>query len=403
MSHARHHGLHEPTARAEPGRLEREYADRLPDVDDSAQLVGFDGNGYSGSPADGTFNEAHVLALTQAVCDYRRRGGIDGPVVVGRDAGELAGLARRTALEVLAANGARAIVQPGDGVVPSPVASWTIVSHNRGGTDHLAEGLVLSTPGDGRFRYLTAHGGAAGPEASRWVEERANEYLLRDNAGVRRLAAGVAFGVAEEDLVRPYVDELREVVDVDAVRAAGVVLGVDPRGGAATRWWDLIAQVHGLEVEAASLPGGRFHLTVATDADVGGLRIATPSGEPLDPDDFLAVAIRYLLRHRPGWPAGSAVGRSTTGSRVIDRVIAAADRSVSQFPPGFGGFADRLFDGSLCFAGEGSRASFLRHDGTTWTTDADGLVLGLLAAEITARTGKDLAELCREVGTEDGE
>lgn len=385
-----------------PADPARDYYGRRPNVDDADQLVSYGAGGHRGQAADGTFTETHVAALAQAVCDHRRLSGLGGPLFVGRDATPLAAVAAMTARGVFAANGVRAVAQAGGGVVPSPVVSWAIVTHNRGGTPHLADGIVLGgaddPPGGGVFQYHPPHGGPAGPEVARWVEDRANEYLLRDNAGVRRPPTGGADEAREEDLIGPYVDAIRDVIDVDAIRTAGVVIGVDPRDGAAC--WESIARAYGLEIEAAGRPSGRVRLTIATDADGGGCRIVAPAGGYLDPDDFLAVAIPYLLGHRPGWPARAAVGLTPAAGRSVDGAVSAADREVAWSPPGFRWFADGLYDGSLCFAGEGPRATFARHDGSTWTTDADGLVMGLLAAEIAARTGKHPAELCHEAAAE---
>lgn len=386
-----------------PADPARDYFGRRPNVDDADQLVSYGAGGHCGLAANGTFTETHVAAVAQAVCDHRRLSGLGGPLFVGRDATSLAAVAATTTREVFAANGVRAVAQAGDGVVPAPVVSWAVVTHNRGGTPHLADGVVLGgadePPGASVFRYYPPHGGPAGPEVARWVEERANEYLLRDNAGVRRPTIGGADGVREDDFIGRYVDAIRDVIDVDAIRAAGVVLGVDPRDGAAA-CWRVVAQVHGLEIEAAGRPASRAHLAVATDADGGGCRIVAPTGGWLDPDDFLGVAIPYLLGHRPGWPAGAAVGLTPAAGRALDRAVAAAGRAVAWSPPGFRWFADGLFDGSLCVAAEGPRATFVRRDGATWTTDADGLVMGLVAAEIVARTGKHPAELCSEMAAE---
>ena len=426
----------------DPARLEREYYDRRPDVDDPEQLVSFGTSGHRGSPLRGTFTETHILAVAQAICDYRRGKGIDGPVYVGKDTHALSAPAQRTALEVLAANGVQTAIQRGDGVTPTPVISRAILAHNRNGTDHLADGIVVTPshnpPADGGFKYNPPNGGPADTEATRWIEERANEYLLRDNAGVRRVLFDTAVRAAttrQDDFVRPYVDDLRNVIDVEAIRGAGLKLGVDPLGGAGVHYWGPINDAYGLGIEVvnpevdptfsfmtvdhdgqirmdcsspyamARLVGlkDRYRVAFANDPDADRHGIVTPSAGLMNPNHYLAVAIRYLLTHRPGWPAGAAVGKTLVSSGMIDRVVNSLGRRLCEVPVGFKWFAPGLYDGSVCFGGEESAgASFLRHDGTVWTTDKDGLLLALLAAEITARTGKDPGEHYRELTAEFG-
>jgi phosphoglucomutase len=426
----------------DPARLEAEYYDRRPDVDDPEQLVSFGTSGHRGSPLRGTFTETHILAVAQAICDYRRGKGIDGPLYMGKDTHALSAPAQRTALEVLAANGVRAVIQRDDGVTPTPVISRAILAHNRGGTDHLADGIVVTPshnpPADGGFKYNPPNGGPADTEATRWIEERANEYLLRDNAGVRRVPFDRAVRAATtrlDDFIRPYVDDLRNVIDVEAIRGAGLKLGVDPLGGAGVHYWGPINDAYGLDIEVvnpdvdptfafmtvdhdgqirmdcsspyamARLVGlkDRFRVAFANDPDADRHGIVTPSAGLMNPNHYLAVAIRYLLTHRPGWPAGAAVGKTLVSSGMIDRVVGGLGGRLCEVPVGFKWFAPGLYDGSYCFGGEESAgASFLRHDGTVWTTDKDGLVLALLAAEITARTGKDPGEHYRELTAEFG-
>jgi phosphoglucomutase len=426
----------------DPARLEREYYDRRPDVDDTDQLVSFGTSGHRGTPGKGTFTETHILAIAQAVCDHRRHRGIDGPLFMGKDTHCLSGPAQRTALEVFAANGVQAVVQRDDGVTPTPVISRAILVHNRGGTDHLADGVVVTPshnpPADGGFKYNPPNGGPADTDVTRWIEERANEYLLRDNAGVKRVpfeAALRAPTTRQEDLIRPYVEDLRSVIDTDAIRAAGLRLGVDPLGGAGLPYWGPINEVYGLNVEVvnpkvdptfsfmtvdhdgkirmdcsspyamAGLVGlkDRFDVAFANDPDADRHGVVTPSAGLMNPNHYLAVAIRYLLGHRPGWPARAAVGKTVVSSGMIDWVVGGLGRKLCEVPVGFKWFAPGLFDGSYCFGGEESAgASFLRRDGTVWTTDKDGLILALLAAEITAVTGRDPGEHYRSLTQEFG-
>jgi len=426
----------------DPARLEREYSERQPDVDDPEQLVSFGTSGHRGSPLRGTFTEVHILAVTQAICDYRNSKGFDGPLYMGKDTHALSAPAQRTALEVLAANEVPTVIQRDDGVTPTPVVSRAILAHNRAGTDHLADGIVVTPshnpPEDGGFKYNPPDGGPADTEATRWIEERANEYLLRDNAGVRRVPFDRAVRAAttrQDDFVRPYVDDLKSVIDMKAIRGAGLKLGVDPLGGAGVHYWAPINDAYGLGIEVvnpdvdptfsfmtvdhdgqirmdcsspyamARLVGlkDRFQVAFANDPDADRHGIVTPSAGLMNPNHYLAVAIRYLLTHRPGWPAGAAVGKTLVSSGMIDRVVASLGRRLCEVPVGFKWFAPGLYDGSVCFGGEESAgASFLRHDGTVWTTDKDGLILALLAAEITARTGKDPGEHYRELTAEFG-
>jgi phosphoglucomutase len=426
----------------DPARLEREYYDRRPDVDDSDQLVSFGTSGHRGSPGKGAFTESHILAISQAICDYRRGKGIDGPVYLGKDTHCLSGPAQRTALEVLAANGVLAVVQRDDGPTPTPVVSRAILAHNRGGTNHLADGIVVTPshnpPADGGFKYNSPNGGPADTDVTKWIEERANEYLLRDNAGVRRLPFAVALKAAttrQDDFILPYVEDLRNVIDVEAIRGARLKLGADPLGGAAVGYWQPINDVYGLSIEVvnprvdptfsfmtvdhdgqirmdcsspyamAGLVGlkDRFRVAFGNDPDADRHGIVTPSAGLMNPNHYLAVAIRYLLTHRPGWSPTAAVGKTLVSSGMIDRVVAGLGRKVCEVPVGFKWFTPGLYDGSYCFGGEESAgASFLRTDGTVWTTDKDGIILALLAAEITAVTGKDPGEHYRELTAEFG-
>ncbi|HEY4910115.1 MAG TPA: phosphoglucomutase (alpha-D-glucose-1,6-bisphosphate-dependent) [Methylomirabilota bacterium] len=423
--------------------LEREYYARRPDVGDPTQMVSFGTSGHRGSALRGSFNEAHILAVTQAICDYRRREGIDGPLYMGKDTHALSGPAQRTALEVLAANELETIVQNDDGVTPTPVISWRILVENRGRREHLADGIVVTPshnpPEDGGFKYNPPHGGPADTDVTGWIQDRANDLLRAGNAGVKRVpfdAAIKAGTTHEEDFVLPYVQDLKNVVDMEAIRGAGLRLAVDPLGGAARPYWEPINSTYGLDIAVvnpvidptfsfmtldhdgkirmdcsspyamARLVGlkDRYRVAFANDPDADRHGIVTPSAGLMNPNHYLAVAIRYLLGHRPQWPAHAVVGKTLVSSGMIDRVVEKLGRRLSEMPVGFKWFVPGLFDGSCCFGGEESAgASFLRRDGTVWTTDKDGLIMDLLAAEITARTGKDpgehYGELTAEFGT----
>ncbi len=413
-------------------RLEREYFECRPDLSDINQMVSFGTSGHRGSPLRGTFTEAHILAITQAICDYRRSYGTDGPLYVGKDTHALSGPAQRTALEVLAANNVETVIQRGDGVTPTPVISRAILMYNRGRKGHLADGIVITPshnpPEDGGFKYNPTNGGPADTEVTRWVEDRANELLRGNNVGVKRVpfaAAVKASSTHQEDLVLPYVRDLRNVVDVDAIRAAGLKLGVDPLGGAARSYWEPINTTYGLEITVVnpvidatfsfmtvdhdgvirmdcSSPYAmarlvqlkdEYRVAFANDPDADRHGIVTPSTGLMNPNHYLAVAIHYLLTHRPMWPTRATIGKTLVSSSMIDKVVNSLSRQLFEVPVGFKWFVPGLFDGSCCFGGEESAgASFLRHDGSVWTTDKDGLIMDLLAAEVTARTGKDPGE-----------
>jgi phosphoglucomutase len=425
----------------DPSRLEREYYERRPDLGNKNQLVSFGTSGHRGSPLNGSFTEAHILAITQAICDYRRRQGYDGPLHMGKDTHAVSGPAQRTALEVLAGNNVETIIQRDDGFTPTPVISRAILVYNRNRKEHLADGIVITPshnpPSDGGFKYNPPNGGPADTDVTRWVERRANE-LLRDGSGIKRVpfaAAIKADTTHQEDFVLPYVEDLRNVIDLDVIRSAGLKLGVDPLGGAAEPYWEPINSVYHLDIAVANStidptfsfmtvdhdgqirmdPSSsyamarlvelkdRYDVAFANDPDSDRHGIVTPSSGLMNPNHYLAVAIRYLLTHRPNWPAYVAVGKTLVSSSMIDRVVHKLGRSLSEVPVGFKWFVTGLFDGSLCFGGEESAgASFLRRDGTVWTTDKDGPIMDLLAAEITARTNKDPGHLYQELTTEFG-
>ena len=423
-------------------RLEREYFERRPDFDDPEQRVSFGTSGHRGSSLRGSFTETHILAITQAICDFRHMHGTDGPLFMGRDTHALSGPAQRTALEVLAANGVDTIMQQGDGVTPTPVISRAILVHNRGRSEGLADGIIITPshnpPEDGGFKYNATHGGPADIDVTRRIENRANDILRNGNFGVKRMGFATALSADtthQDDFVLPYVTDLRNVVDMEAIRAAGLKLAVDPLGGAAAHYWEPINAIYKLDIAVvnpkvdptfsfmtvdhdgkirmdcsspcamARLVGlkDRYDVAFANDPDSDRHGIVTPSSGLMNPNHYLAVAIHYLLAHRPHWPARAAVGKTLVSSSMIDRVAEKLGRRLYEVPVGFKWFVSGLFDGSCCFGGEESAgASFLRKDGSVWTTDKDGPIMDLLAAEITARTGKDPGELYRELTAEFG-
>ncbi len=426
----------------ELGRLEREYFDREPDLDDPGQRVSFGTSGHRGSTLSGSFTEAHILAITQAICDFHRAHGTDGPLFMGRDTHALSRPAQCTALEVLAGNNVHTVIQENDGVTPTPVISRAILVHNHGRSEHLAAGIIITPshnpPEDGGFKYNPTHGGPADIDVTRWIENRANDLLRHGNLGVKRLGFAAALSADtthQEDFVLPYVTDLRNVVDMEAIRAAGLKLAVDPLGGAAVHYWEPINATYNLDIAVvnpkvdptfsfmtvdhdgkirmdcsspyamARLVGlkDRYDVAFANDPDSDRHGIVTPSSGLMNPNNYLAVAIQYLLTHRPHWPASAAVGKTLVSSGMIDRVAEKLGHRLYEVPVGFKWFVPGLFDGSCCFGGEESAgASFLRHDGSVWTTDKDGPIMDLLAAEITARTGKDPGEHYRELTTEFG-
>ena len=431
-----------PELLVDPARLEREYFERRPDVSDPAQLVQFGTSGHRGSPLKGTFTEPHILAITQAICDYRRAEGTTGPLLMGKDTHAVSGPAESTALEVLAANGVETVIQRNNGVTPTPVISRAILAWNRGRAAGVADGVVVTPshnpPEDGGFKYNPPNGGPADTATTRWIEDRANALLREGNSGVRRWPverARRADTTREDDFILPYVEDLRNALDMDAIAAARLRLGVDPLGGSGVPLWEPINTVYGLDIEIvnpridprfafmtvdhdgkirmdcsspsamAGLVGlkDRFQVAFANDPDADRHGIVTRAGL-MNPNHYLAVAIRYLLAHRPQWPERAVVGKTAVSSSLIDRVVESLHRTLFEVPVGFKWFAPGLFDGSCCFGGEESAgASFLRRDGSVWTTDKDGILLALLAAEITARTGKDPGEhyaaLTEEFGT----
>src|SRR5690242_6273438 len=410
-------------------RLERDYYERQPDTANANQMVSFGTSGHRGTSSDGTFTEAHILAISQAICDYRKSHGTDGPLFMGKDTHALSTPAQRTALEVLAANGVETVIQENDGAAPTPVISRAILVHNRGRKERLADGIVITPshnpPQDGGFKYNPTNGGPADTDVTKWVQDRANELLRSGNSGVKRIPFEQALKAAttrQQEYILPYVEDLKNVVNLEAIHGAGLKLGVDPLGGAALKYWEPINAIYGLNIEVvnpaldgtfsfmtvdhdgkirmdcsspyamAGLVGlkDKYGIAFANDPDADRHGIVTPSAGLMNPNHYLAVAIRYLLTHRPQWSQTAAVGKTLVSSGLIDRVVARLERPLREVPVGFKWLAPGLLEGSICFGGEESAgASFLRRDGAVWTTDKDGLIMGLLAAEITARTGRD--------------
>jgi phosphoglucomutase len=423
-------------------QLEAAFYETKPDPSDPNQLVSFGTSGHRGTSLNGTFTETHILAIAQAICDYRRKEQIDGPLFMGKDTHALSSPAERVALEVLAANEVETFIQRDNGFTPTPVISRAILAHNRGQSNRVADGVVITPshnpPADGGFKYNSSNGGPADTSVTDWIQNHANELLRAGNTDVRRLSFDAALKAStthEEDFVTPYVHDLAEVIDLEAIRSAGVKIGVDPLGGSAASYWQPLAEHYGLNITVVntkidptfafmtvdhdgkirmdcSSPWAmaglvelkdRFDVAFGNDPDADRHGIVTPSRGLLNPNHYLAVAIRYLLANRPQWSAGAVVGKTLVSSCLIDRVVTTSGRTLWEVPVGFKWFTPRLYDGSCCFGGEESAgASFLRRDGTVWSTDKDGLILGLLAAEITARTGKDPGVHFQEIASEFG-
>jgi phosphoglucomutase len=422
--------------------VQNAYYDRSPDVNDPQQLVSFGTSGHRGTPVDGTLNEAHILAITQAICDYRSSRNISGPLYMGKDTHAVSGPAQQTALEVLAANRVETIIQSGDGFTPTPAISRAIITYNCNRKEAFADGIVVTPshnpPADGGFKYNPPQGGPADTDITDWIQQRANELLRRGNRGVSRIsydAAQKASTTHGVDLVRPYVEDLTAVIDMEAIGAARVKIGVDPLGGAALPYWQKITERYGFDLTLVndridptfrfmtldhdgkirmdcSSPYAmaglvslreRFQVAAGNDADADRHGIVTPAHGLMNPNHYLAVAIHYLLTHRPQWKKQAAIGKTLVSSLLIDRVVERLDRKLFEVPVGFKWFSQGLFDGDLCFGGEESAgASFLCRDGCVWTTDKDGIILALLAAEIIATTSRDPGvwydELTKELG-----
>ena len=408
-----------------------------PDINIPTQRVAFGTSGHRGSALNGSFNEAHILAIAQAVAEYRVQAGINGPLFLGKDTHALSDPAQRTTLEVLAANGVLTHLQANDGYTPTPVISRAILAFNAANKATQADGIVITPshnpPQDGGIKYNPPHGGPADADVTGWIEQRANALMADGNRDVKRLPYAEALAAPTTkavDLMTPYIADLGKVIDMEAIRKANLRIGVDPLGGAAVAYWQSIAEHYGLNIEVvnpavdpafgfmtldhdgkirmdcsspyamASLVAlkDRFDIAWGNDADVDRHGIVTPSIGLLNPNHYLAVAIQYLLSHRPAWPASAAVGKTLVSSNLIDRVVSSLNRKLLEVPVGFKWFSGGLLDGSICFGGEESAgASFLSLDGSVWTTDKDGIILGLLAAEITAVTRKDPGQHYQEM------
>ena len=423
-------------------QLEAKFYESKPDPGNPNQLVSFGTSGHRGTSSNGTFTEAHILAITQAICEYRSGQGINGPLFMGKDTHALSRPAERVALEVLAANGVETFIQRDDGFTPTPVISRAILAYNHSRSDGLGDGIVITPshnpPGDGGFKYNPPNGGPADTDVTGWIQNRANDLLRSGNAGVRRLSFESAIKASTthaEDFVTPYLMDLPNVIDLEAIRSASVKIGVDPLGGAAVAYWRPLAERYGLDITVVnpnvdpafgfmtvdhdgkirmdcSSPWAmaglvnlkdQFEIAFGNDPDADRHGIVVPFKGLLNPNHYLAVAIRYLLSHRPQWSARAVVGKTLVSSCLIDRVVRSSARTLWEVPVGFKWFTPRLYDGTCCFGGEESAgASFLRRDGTVWTTDKDGIILGLLAAEITAVTGKDPGVHFQEIVSEFG-
>jgi phosphoglucomutase len=423
-------------------RLITAYYALKPDTSDPTQRVAFGTSGHRGTSLKSSFNEGHILATTQAICDYRRQQGLDGPLFIGIDTHALAEPALASALEVFGANGVDVMIDQHGGYTPTPVISHAIISYNKGRTDHLADGVVITPshnpPGDGGYKYNPPHGGPADTDATAEIERQANIYLANELDGVSRITYQQSRNrgsVHLHDYVGPYVEDLGHVVDLAAIKSAGIKIGIDPLGGAAVHYWQPLIERYGIDATVvnqhvdptfrfmtadwdgkirmdcsspyamASLIGmrERFDVAFANDTDADRHGIVTRSGGLMNPNHFLAASIAYLFAHRPDWRTDAAIGKTIVSSSIIDRVARKLNRRLVETPVGFKWFVDGLSSGSFGFAGEESAgASFLKRDGTVWTTDKDGLILGLLAAEIMASRGRDPSELYKELTSELG-
>jgi phosphoglucomutase len=409
--------------------LLKDYRDKQPNLNDPTQLVSFGTSGHRGTSMDGTFTETHILAITQAIVDYRRKAGIDGPLFMGKDTHALSAPAQDTALRVLAGNGIEIYIAEHDGFTPTPVISWFILTYNKGRTTGLADGIVITPshnpPDDGGFKYNPTNGGPADSDVTNWIQDRANTLMRAGNKDVKRVALEEALDAKPThtaDLILPYVRDLSSVIDLNVIRASKITIAADPLGGASLKYWQPIAELYGLDLTVVNkkldptfsfMPvdhDGKirmdcsspyamadlvrlkdsYRIAFGNDPDSDRHGIVTPSAGLMNPNHYLAVAINYLLTHRPHWPGKAAVGKTVVSSSMIDLVVHQLGRPLAEVPVGFKWFAGGLYTGNYCFGGEESAgASFLRMDGTVWTTDKDGIILNLLAAEITARTGRD--------------
>lgn len=417
--------------------LRKGYYETKPDVNNPSQLVSFGTSGHRGSSLDGSFTETHIAAICQAVCDYRGEQGYDGPLYLGKDTHYLSGPAQQTALEVFGANGIEVVYQADDGFTPTPVISHAILTWNRNRTANPADGVVITPshnpPSDGGIKYNGPNGGPADTDVTGWIQNRANDYLRSNLQGVKRIPFEQAVGLPNlktVDFRNAYIADLANIVDLEAIAAAKIRIGVDPLGGAGVGYWEPIAEKYGLDITVVnkavdptfsfmtvdhdgkirmdcSSPYAMerlvslkddFDIAVANDPDTDRHGIVTPSVGLMNPNHYLAVTIQYLFRNRSDWPKGVGVGKTLVSSGIIDRVAEDLGLKLVEVPVGFKWFVDGLFGGTIGFGGEESAgASFLRKDGTVWTTDKDGIILNLLAAEILAKTGKDPGRHYQEI------
>jgi phosphoglucomutase len=425
-----------------PSLIEAYYT-RTPDPSIPIQRVMFGTSGHRGSSLDKSFNEGHILAITQAICLYRTKQKIDGPLFMGMDTHALSLPALKSALEVLAANGVVVMLSEGDEYTPTPVISHAILTYNRGRKSQLADGIVITPshnpPAEGGFKYNPPNGGPAEPLITHWIQERANGFLENKMAGVKRVSFEKALQAPttrRHHYLKAYVSDLAHVIDMETIRTSKIRIGVDPLGGAGVHYWKPIAEMYGIDLTIVnekvdptfrfmtvdwdgkirmdpSSPYAmqgliglkeRFDIAFACDTDHDRHGIVTKSSGLLPPNHYLSAAILYLFQHRPKWRKGTAVGKTLVSSQMIDRVVAKLGRTLYEVPVGFKWFVEGLLDGSLSFGGEESAgASFARLDGTTWTTDKDGIILALLAAEMTAKLGRDPGEIYRDLVHEFGE
>ncbi|MBU4433600.1 MAG: phosphoglucomutase (alpha-D-glucose-1,6-bisphosphate-dependent) [Alphaproteobacteria bacterium] len=441
--HARAGQLARPEDLIDLAALTGAYFDREPDLSNPAQRVAFGTSGHRGSSLDGAFNESHILAITQAIVEYRAAQGITGPIFVGRDSHGLSEPAWRTVIEVLVANGVETLIDDRDGFTPTPAVSHAILAFNRGKTSGLADGILITPshnpPRDGGLKYNPPSGGPADSDATSAIAARANQLIEGGLRDVRRRPFERAIKAAQRfDFLGRYVDDLGSVLDLDIIRGAGVKIGADPLGGASVGYWGEIADRHRLDLTVvnpavdprwAFMPldadgkirmdcsspsamanlikamagGAGYDVATGNDADADRHGIVTPDGGLMNPNHFLAAAIAYLFSHRPGWGPKVAVGKTLVSSSMIDRVVAGLGRTLLEVPVGFKYFVPGLLDGSVGFGGEESAgASFLRRDGTVWTTDKDGLLLALLAAEIQGATGRSASQLYDDLADQYG-
>ncbi|CAN5378175.1 phosphoglucomutase (alpha-D-glucose-1,6-bisphosphate-dependent) [soil metagenome] len=424
-------------------KLEKAYFENKPDFAEASQRVIFGTSGHRGTSTNGTFTEAHILAITQAVCDYRKAQGTDGPVLFGKDTHALSGLVQATALEVLAANDMEVMIAENDGITAVPVISRAVLNYNRGRKEHFADALISTPshnpPADGGFKYNPPNGGPADTDVTTWIQNRANDLLKNDNKDVKRVPYEKAIKASTThttDFITPYVRDLAQVIDMQAIANAKLKLGVDPLGGASVVLWEPINAMYNIDIEIvnkkidpqfAFMPldhdgkirmdcsskfamanlvklKDQFQVAFGNDPDADRHGIVTPSAGLMDPNHYLAVAINYLLTHRPDWPINAAVGKTLVSSSMIDRVVKDLKRVLCEVPVGFKWFSAGLFASTFCFGGEESAgATFLQKDGAPWTTDKDGPAMALLAAEMLAITGKDpgvhYQELTAKFGT----